>query len=130
MVRRTIKWNSSYYGVEISCGKRRFILSAMPNMVGRLDTAVRCCEIMGNWRLPTFKEVELIADSVPMINALMEQNGGNPIDQESVLWLSGDYGCSRSLKTGEGLCYIFQCRRDTLSEWWRRMEIRLVMPLQ
>ena len=102
----------------------------MPNMVGRLDTAVRCCETMGNWRLPTFKEVELIADSVPIINALMEQNGGNPIDQESVLWLSGDYGCSRSLKTCEGLCYILQCRRDTLSEWWRRMEIRLVRPLQ
>ena len=129
MQKKTIKWNSSYYGVEISNGKRRFILSAMPNMVGRLDTAVRCCETMSNWRLPTFKEMEMIADSVTMINALMEQNGGHPIDMESVLWLDGDYGQSTGLKVGEALCYILQYHKDTLCWWWHRREIRLVMPL-
>ena len=66
-------WNASYYGVEIHAGKRRFVVSAMPNMVGRLDTAVRCMETMSGWRLPTFKEVETIIGSIAQVNALMEQ---------------------------------------------------------
>lgn len=124
-----VRWNSTYYGVEIEARNRHFILSAMPNMVGRLDCAVKCCETMGNWRLPTFKEMELIAASIPQINALMEQNGGHPMDLESILWLNGDYGYSTGLKVSEGLCYILQYRKDTLSWWWYRREIRLVMPL-
>lgn len=97
-------------------------------MVGRLDAAVKCCETMGNWRLPTFREIELIVANISQVNALMEQNGGHPIDLESILWLDGDYGSSSSLKTDEGLCYILQYRQDTLSWWWNRREFRLVMP--
>ena len=97
-------------------------------MVGRLDAAVKCCETMGNWRLPTFREMELIVANISQINALMEQNGGHPIDLESILWLDGDYGHSSALKTDEGLCYILQYRQDTLSWWWNRREFRLVMP--
>ena len=100
----------------------------MPNMVGRLDAAVKCCETMGNWRLPTFREMELIMANISQVNALMEQNGGHPIDLESILWLDGDYGNSSALKTDEGLCYILQYRQDTLSWWWNRREFRLVMP--
>lgn len=124
-----ISWNSACYGVEVSDGKRHFIVSATPNMTGRLDAAVKCCETMGNWRLPTFKEMELIADYIPLINALMEENGGHRIDVESILWLDGDYGHHRNLKTDEGLCYILQYHKDTLSWWWYRREFRLVMPL-
>ena len=46
------------------------------------------------------------------------------------LWLDGDYGHHRRLKVGEGLCYILQYRQDTMSWWWYRREIRLVMPLR
>jgi hypothetical protein len=123
-------WNTTYYGVEIDVGNKHFVISAMPNMIGRLDAAVKCCETMGNWRLPTYKEIELVAHLLPHINALMGQNGGHPIDLESILWLSGDYGSSTGLKTGEGLCYILQYRMDTLSWWWNRREIRLVMPVE
>ena len=63
------------------------------------------------------------------VHALMDENGGHRIDMESVLWLDGDYGYSRSLNVGEGLCYILQYRQDTLSWWWHRREFRLVMPL-
>lgn len=122
-------WSGTYYGVEIRAGKRRFIISAMPSMVGRLDTAVRCMETMSGWRLPTFREMEAIIGSIAQVNALMEQNGGHRIDLESVLWLDGDYGPSSALKTDEGLCYILQYRQDTLSWWWNRREFRLVMPL-
>lgn len=124
-----VNWNSTFYGVEIRSGKKHFIISGMPNMTGRLDTAVRCAETMNGWRLPTFKEIGLIADAIPRINALMDENGGHRIDMESVLWLDGDYGHSRSLKVGEGLCFILQYRQDTLSWWWNRREFRLVMPL-
>lgn len=124
-----VNWNSTFYGVEIRSGKKHFIISGMPNMTGRLDTAVRCAETMNGWRLPTFKEIDLIADAIPRINALMDENGGHRIDMESVLWLDGDYGHSRSLKVGEGLCFILQYRQDTLSWWWNRREFRLVMPL-
>ena len=124
-----IRWNSAYYGVELCSSKRRFILSAMPNMVGRLDAAVKCCDTMSSWRLPTYKEMELIAENLSQINALMEENGGHVLDYESVLWLDGDYGHYRNLKVGEGLCYILQHRKDTTSWWWYRREIRLVMPL-
>ena len=124
-----ISWNHSRYGVELRSGNRHFVISAMPNMVGRLDTAVKCCETMGNWRLPTFRETELIVANISQVNALMEQNGGHRIDLESVLWLDGDYGPSWSLKTNEGLCYILQYHQDTLSWWWNRREFRLVMPL-
>lgn len=124
-----VNWNSTFYGVEIRSGKKHFIISGMPNMTGRLDTAVRCAETMNGWRLPTFKEIDLIADAIPRINALMDENGGHRIDMESVLWLDGDYGHSRSLKVGEGLCYILQYRQDTLSWWWKRREFRLVMSL-
>ena len=124
-----VSWNYSHYGVELKSGNRHFVISAMPNMVGRLDAAVKCCETMGNWRLPTFREIELIAANISQVNALMEQNGGHPIDLESVLWLDGDYGHSSALKTDEGLCYILQYRQDTLSWWWNRREFRLVMPL-
>lgn len=127
--RNTVSWNNAFYGVEIRSGKKHFIISGMPNMTGRLDTAVRCAETMNGWRLPTFKEIDLIADSIPRINALMDENGGHRIDMESILWLDGDYGHSRSLKVGEGLCYILQYRQDTLSWWWNRREFRLVMPL-
>lgn len=127
--RNTVSWNNAFYGVEIKSAKEHFIVSAMPNMTGRLDAAVKCCETMGNWRLPTFKEVEMIADAIPRINALMDENGGHRIDLESILWLDGDYGHSRSLKVDEGLCYILQYRQDTLSWWWNRREFRLVMPL-
>ena len=123
-----ISWNHSRYGVELKSGNRHFVISAMPNMVGRLDAAVKCCETMGNWRLPTFREMELIVANISQVNALMEQNGGHPIDLESILWLDGDYGSSSSLKTDEGLCYILQYRQDTLSWWWNRREFRLVMP--
>lgn len=129
MKRISIKWNSVYYGVEIRTDRKHFVVSAMPNMVGRLDTAVKCCETMANWRLPTYKEMEIIAGAVPKINALMAASGGHVIDLESVLWLDGDYGFSRNLKTEEGLCYILQYRQDTLSWWWNRREFRLVMPL-
>ena len=125
-----VGWNSTYYGVEVDIGNRRFIISAMPNMIGRLDTAVKCCDTMAGWRLPTFKEVELIADNIAQINDLMEANGGHRIDLESVLWLDGDYGHYRRLKVGEGLCYMLQYRQDTTSWWWYRREIRLVMPLR
>lgn len=125
-----IRWNSTYYGVEVRSHKKNFIISAMPNMVGRLDAAVKCCETMSPWRLPTYKEVELIADNLPQINALMESNAGHNLDYESVLWLDGDYGHYRDLKVGEGLCYILQYRKDTTSWWWYRREIRLVMPLR
>ena len=121
-----VSWNYSHYGVEMKSGNRHFVISAMPNMVGRLDAAVKCCETMGNWRLPTFREIELIAANISQVNALMEQNGGHPIDLESVLWLDGDYGHSSALKTDEGLCYILQYRQDTLSWWWNRREFRLV----
>lgn len=124
-----VNWNSTFYGVEIRSGKKHFIISGMPNMTGRLDTAVRCAETMNGWRLPTCKEIDLIADVIPRINALMDENGGHRIDMESVLWLDGYYGHSRSLKVGEGLCYILQYRQDTLSWWWNRREFRLVMPL-
>lgn len=127
--RNTVSWNNAFYGVEIKSAKKHFIVSAMPNMTGRLDAAVKCCETMGNWRLPTFKEMEMIADAIPRINALMDENGGHRIDLESILWLDGDYGHSRSLKVDEGLCYILQYRQDTLSWWWNRREFRLVMPL-
>lgn len=127
--RNTVSWNNAFYGVEIKSAKKHFIVSAMPNMTGRLDAAVKCCETMGNWRLPTFKEMEMIADSIPRINALMDENGGHRIDLESILWLDGDYGHSRSLKVDEGLCYILQYRQDTLSWWWNRREFRMVMPL-
>ena len=123
-----VSWNYSHYGVELKSGNRHFVISAMPNMVGRLDAAVKCCETMGNWRLPTFREIELIAANISQVNALMEQNGGHPIDLESILWLDGDYGHSSALKTDEGLCYILQYRQDTLSWWWNRREFRLVMP--
>lgn len=122
-------WNAAYFGVSVQSCSRHFVVSAMPNMIGRLDTAVKCCETMGNWHLPTYKEMEIIADAIPDINALMEENGGHRIDLESVLWLDGDYGHSSSLKVGEGLCYILQYRQDTLSWWWNRREFRLVMPL-
>ena len=125
-----IRWNSTYYGVEMRSDKKQFIISAMPNMIGRLDAAVKCCETMSNWRLPTYKEIELVAEYLPQINALMEQNGGHCIDCESVLWLDGDYGHSRNLKVGEGLCYILQYRKDTIQWWWYRREIRLVMSLR
>ena len=125
-----ITWNSTHYGVEVQSAKKNFIISAMPNMIGRLDTAVKCCDTMAGWRLPTFKEVELIADNIAQINDLMEANGGHRIDLESVLWLDGDYGHYRRLKVGEGLCYILQYRQDTTSWWWYRREIRLVMPLR
>ena len=121
-----VSWNYSHYGVELKSGNRHFVISAMPNMVGRLDAAVKCCETMGNWRLPTFREIELIAANISQVNALMEHNGGHPIDLESVLWLDGDYGHSSALKTDEGLCYILQYRQDTLSWWWNRREFRLV----
>lgn len=121
-----VSWNYSHYGVELKSGNRHFVISAMPNMVGRLDAAVKCCETMGNWRLPTFREIELIAANISQVNALMEQNGGHPLDLESVLWLDGDYGHSSALKTDEGLCYILQYRQDTLSWWWNRREFRLV----
>ena len=122
-------WNAAYFGVSVQSNSRHFVVSAMPNMIGRLDTAVKCCETMGNWHLPTYKEMEIIADAIPNINALMEENGGHRIDLESVLWLDGDYGHSSGLKVGEGLCYILQYRQDTLSWWWNRREFRLVMPL-
>ena len=124
-----VKWNSLYYGVELRTQKRQFVISAMPNMVGRLDAAVLCTETMNGWRLPTFSEVETILDSIARVNALMDQNGGHKIDLESVVWLDGDYGHSRCLKTNEGLCYMLQNRQDTLSWWWARREFRLVMPL-
>lgn len=90
--RNTVSWNNAFYGVEIKSAKKHFIVSAMPNMTGRLDAAVKCCETMGNWRLPTFKEMEMIADSIPRINALMDENGGHRIDLESILWLAGTMG--------------------------------------
>ena len=124
-----LEWNDAFYGVEIRTGKKHFIVSALPNMTGRLDTAVRCVETMNGWRLPTFKEMEAILGSIGRVNALMDQNGGHCIDMESILWLDGDYGPSRSLKTDEGLCYILQYHQDTLSWWWNRREFRLVMPL-
>ena len=125
-----ITWNSAHYGVEVQSPKKNFIISAMPNMIGRLDTAVKCCDTMAGWRLPTFKEVELIADNIAQINTLMEANGGHRIDLESVLWIDGDYGHYRRLKVDEGLCYILQYRQDTTSWWWYRREIRLVMPMR
>lgn len=125
-----LRWNSTHYGVEVHAGKRSFIVSAMPNMVGRLDCAVKCCETMSSWRLPTYKEAELMAMKLPQINCLMEINGGHRIDNEAVLWLDGDYGHSRSLKVQEGLCYLLPYRKDTTSDWWCRREIRLVMPLR
>lgn len=123
----SISWNSSLYGVEIKAGKKHFVISAMPSMVGRLDTALKCCETMGNWRLPTFKEIKMVAESLQQINALMTENGGHRIDRESIMWISGDYGHSSSLKVNEGLCYILDYQEDTLCWWWRRHEFRLVM---
>ena len=119
MNKLVIRWNSAYYGVEVQTARKRFVVSGMPNMVGRLDAAVKCCETMGNWRLPVFGEMDVIAANLQQINAVMQQNGGHRIDLESVLWLKRD----------EGLCYILQLRKDTLSEWWSRREIRLVMSL-
>ena len=126
----SITWNSARYGVEVQSDKKHFVISAMPNMIGRLDAAVKCCDTMAGWRLPTFKEVELIADNIAQINTLMEANGGHRIDLESVLWIDGDYGHYRRLKVDEGLCYILQYRQDTTSWWWYRREIRLVMPMR
>lgn len=126
----SLTWNSACYGVEVQSDKKHFVISAMPNMIGRLDAAVKCCDTMAGWRLPTFKEAELIAENISQINDLMEANGGHRIDLESILWLDGDYGHHRCLKVGEGLCYILQYRQDTMSWWWYRREIRLVMPVR
>lgn len=126
----SITWNSARYGVEVQSDKKHFVISAMPNMIGRLDAAVKCCDTMPGWRLPTFKEAELIAENISQINDQMEANGGHRIDLESILWLDGDYGHHRRLKVGEGLCYILQYRQDTTSWWWYRREIRLVMPVR
>ena len=126
----SLTWNSARYGVEVQSDKKHFVISAMPNMIGRLDAAVKCCGTMTGWRLPTFKEAELIAENISQINDLMETNGGHRIDLESILWLDGDYGHHRCLKVGEGLCYILQYRQDTMSWWWYRREIRLVMPVR
>ena len=111
----SVTWNSARYGVEVQSDKKHFVISAMPNMIGRLDAAVKCCDTMAGWRLPTFKEAELIAENISQINDLMEANGGHRIDLESILWLDGDYGHHRRLKVGEGLCYILQYRQDTMS---------------
>lgn len=126
----SLTWNSARYGVEVQSYKKHFVISAMPNMIGRLDAAVKCCDTMAGWRLPTFKEAELIAENISQINDLMEANGGHRIDMESILWLDGDYGHHRRLKVGEGLCYILQYRQDIMSWWWYRREIRLVMPVR
>ena len=126
----SLTWNSARYGVEVQSDKKHFVISAMPNMIGRLDAAVKCCDTMAGWRLPTFKEAELIAENISQIYDLMEANGGHRIDLESILWLDGDYGHHRRLKVGEGLCYILQYRQDTMSWWWYRREIRLVMPVR
>ena len=124
-----VTWNSGLYGVEIRTKRHHFVVTAMPTMVGRLDAAVRCAETMEGWRLPTFGEMEAILDSIARVNALMIENGGHRIDLEGVMWLDGDYGLSRSLKTDEGLCYILQYRQDALCWWWNRREFRLVMSL-
>ena len=60
----SISWDNSYYGVNHKSGNRHFVVSAKPKMVGCLDAAVKCCETMGNWRLPTFREMELIAANI------------------------------------------------------------------
>lgn len=72
-----LSWNPIFYGVEIKSAKKHFIVSEMPNMTGRLDAAVKCCETMGIHAASMLAKVSATYSSIVRIHCPGGGTGGS-----------------------------------------------------
>lgn len=75
----TIKWNADLFGVEIQTKEEHFVISANPSMVMSWNDAVRYFDGNEEWNLPTQKQLEIVAEHIDNVNALIKANGGYEI---------------------------------------------------
>lgn len=90
-MKTTIKWNAEKFGVEIKTDTEHFVISAQPSMVMNWHDAVRYFE--GNadaeWKLPTMKQLKLVASKIYKVNEIIEANRGFEI--QGWHWTSDEY---------------------------------------
>lgn len=76
-MKTTIQWDANYSGVHILTDTGlSLIVSGQPSMVTRWHDAVRFYKGNEVWQLPTREHLELIAEHIGEVNALIKANGG------------------------------------------------------
>lgn len=91
-----IKWNQELFGVEIKDNENHFVISAQPSMVMDWYDAVRYYKDNKVWQLPTGEQLQLVAEYINKVNALIKANGGYEINDWH--WTADEYN---------GLCAWF-----------------------
>lgn len=73
-----IVWNADHYGVEIQTKTEHFVVSYHPSYTMNWHEAKRLTNNtrVRGWDIPTKEQMSAIAYYLPVINDLMEQNGG------------------------------------------------------
>lgn len=71
----TIKWNADLFGVEIKTEDEHFVISAQPSMAMSWYDAMRCGK--NEWRLPTKKQLKIVATNIDEVNEIIKANGGS-----------------------------------------------------
>ena len=79
-MRLTIEWDANYNGVHIKTDTGlSLIVSGQPSMVMSWHDAVRFYKDNKVWQLPTREHLQLIAERIDEINAIIRANGGYEI---------------------------------------------------
>lgn len=71
-----LKWNADKFGVEIKTDDEHFVISAKPSMIMSWDDAMRYFKDDTEWKLPTTKQLRLVADNLDEINSIIKANNG------------------------------------------------------
>lgn len=82
-----INWNSNYGGVEINADGEHFIVDANPNYYMTWDDAMRFYSHPHRsqiWRLPTVKQLQVLAKYIDKVNEVIYKNDGYEIS--GFLW--------------------------------------------
>lgn len=76
----TIKWAADYDGVRIQTDTGlSLVVSGQPSMAMSWNEAVRFYKDNKVWQLPTREHLQLIAEHIDKVNALIKANGGYEI---------------------------------------------------
>lgn len=78
----TIKWNASFFGVEIQTDDMHFVVDANPSYAMSWYDAVRFYKDphrSHTWQMPTREQLKLIAEHIDEVNTLIRANGGYEI---------------------------------------------------
>ena len=77
-----IKWNENYNGVEIKADGEHFVIEVnRPSYYCTWDDAVRFYNESCMWKLPTVKQLQVLAKHIDKVNEVIQENNGYKIYQ-------------------------------------------------